>query len=318
MRTLKSKINRIDELPGVGPATAEKLIAAGYVNIESIAVATPAELMEVSEIGEVTAMKIITAAREAFNMGFIRGDECLERRKGIGRLYTGSKALDDLIGGGVETQAITEVFGEYGSGKTQIAHQLAVNVQLPKKEGGLEGTAVYIDTEATFRPERIVQMTTALGLEPSEILKNILVARAYSSDHQVLLTDKAEELVKSNNVKLLIIDSLTSKFRGEYIGRGMLAERQQRLGRHLATLHKLADIYDMVVFVTNQVLARPDIFFGDPTAPIGGHILGHQSTARIYLRKSKGGKRIARLVDHPALPEGEAIFKICEEGIRDF
>lgn len=201
---------------------------------------------------------------------------------------------------------------------TQIAHQLAVNVQLPKKEGGLEATAIYIDTEGTFRPERLAQMVTAIGLNPNDILKNIFVARAYSSDHQVLLTEKAEELIKSHNVKLLVIDSLTSKFRGEYTGRSMLAERQQRLGRHLATIHKLADIYDMAVFVTNQVLARPDIFFGDPTAPIGGHILAHQSTARLYLRKSKGGKRIARLVDHPALPEGEAIFKICEEGIRDF
>jgi DNA repair protein RadA len=207
--------------------------------------------------------------------------------------------------------------GAFGSGKSQLAHQLAVTVQLPRDKGGLEGRAVFIDTEQTFRPERIQQMAEALGLDPKKILENVFVARAYNSDHQILLAEKAEEVIKKENVKVVIVDSLTSSFRSDYTGRGTLANRQQKLNRHLHHLQKLADIYNLAVYVTNQVMARPDILFGDPTVPIGGHILGHQATFRVYLRKSKAEKRIAKLIDSPSLPEGEAVFRVIVDGIRD-
>ncbi len=307
----------IEELPGIGPVTAEKLKEAGYKTIESIAIATVAELKEVAGIGEETAKKIIDAARESLRMGFMTGVEVLKKREQMKRITTGSKELDRLLGGGIETQAITEFFGEFGSGKTQICHQLSVNVQLPEEKGGLGKGAIYIDTENTFRPERIIQMAKALELDPNEVLENIIVARAYNSDHQMLLAMKAEEIIKEKNIGLIIVDSLTSHFRSDYSGRGTLAERQQKLNRHMHFLQKLADIYNLAVVVTNQVMAKPDMFFGDPTTPIGGHIVGHTSTFRVYLRKSKGGKRIARLVDSPNLPEGEVIFFVTEEGIRD-
>jgi len=305
-------------LPGVGEATAEKLREAGYSTIESLAVATVAELREAAEIGEAQAKKIIAAARKAAEIGaFLTADKILERRKTVGWITTGSKQLDALLGGGVETRAVTEVFGEFGSGKSQLAHQLCVNVQLPPEQGGLNGRAVYIDTENTFRPERILSMAAGAELDPEGALRNILVARSYNTDQQLLIAEKAEELIEKEGVRLMIIDSLTSHFRAEFVGRGTLADRQQKLARHLLVLHRIADLQDIAVFVTNQVQARPDLFFGDPTRPIGGHILGHSATTRIYLRKSKGGRRIARVVDSPNLPEGESIFMITESGIRD-
>ena len=319
----KKKIEALEDLPGVGPATAEKLREAGYDTIEAIAVASPLELKEIAGISEGAALKIIQAAREAANIGtFMRADEYMEKRRTIGRISTGSKALDKLLGGGIETQAITEVFGEFGSGKTQLAHTLAVMVQKPPEEGGLGGSVIWIDTENTFRPERIRQIAEARGIDPDEALKNIYVARAFNSNHQMLLVEKAEEIIKERAsadrpVRLLVVDSLMAHFRSEYVGRGTLAERQQKLAKHPSDLHRLADLYDIAVFVTNQVQAKPDAFFGDPTRPVGGHILAHSATLRIYLRKGKAGKRVARLIDSPHLPEGEAVFRITERGVED-
>ncbi|HHN81080.1 MAG TPA: DNA repair and recombination protein RadA [Methanomicrobia archaeon] len=311
-------IRNIDDLPGVGPVTAEKLRGGGFSSIESIAVSSPLELHEVADITESTAAKVIAAAREAADIGgFLSGEEVYEKRQSIGRITSGSTRLNELIGGGFETQAIVEAFGEFGSGKSQIAHQLAVNVQLPVEQGGLDSGAVYIDTENTFRPERIMGMAEHMGRDPRETLRNIHIARAFNSSHQILLAERAEDLFEEGGSRLLIVDSLTSMFRAEYVGRGTLAERQQKLGMHLRQLHKIANVYDSCVFVTNQVSAKPDAFFGDPTRPVGGHVLGHSATLRLYLRKSKQGQRIARLVDSPSLPEGEALFMVTEHGIED-
>ncbi|RLF40442.1 MAG: DNA repair and recombination protein RadA [Thermoplasmata archaeon] len=311
-------VREIDQLPGVGPATAEKLREAGYSDLMSIAVASPRELAEAAEIGESTASKIIINARKLADIGnFETGTVLMEKRSKIGKITTGSKMFDELLGGGFETQSITELFGEFGSSKTQIAHQLCVNVQLPKDQGGLESHAFFIDTENTFRPERIVQMAEAYSLDPDEVLEKIHVARAYNSSHQMLLVEKVIDLSKEIPARLLIVDSLTAHFRAEYVGRGALADRQQKLNKHMHDLLRWSDLNNGAVCVTNQVSSKPDTFFGDPTRPIGGHIVGHTATFRIYLRKSKGPKRIARLIDSPHLPEGEAVFTVTEKGIRD-
>ncbi len=314
---MSKEITSIRELPGVGEKTAEKLEEVGMDDLMAIATCSPSELAQIADIGEATASKIIAAARNALDMGFETGLNVLEKRKQIARITTGSKAFDALLGGGIETGSITECYGAFGSAKTQIAHQLAVNVQLPKDKGGLEGTALYIDTEQTFRPERIMQMANALGMDGDEVLKNIYYGRAYNSDHQILLVEKAKDIIKENNIRLIIVDSVTAHFRAEYSGRGQLADRQQRLNRHLHTLQKYADTYNLAVYITNQVMAKPDVYFGDPTEAVGGHVLHHAATFRIYLRKSKGNKRIARLVDSPNLPDGEAVFVVTPEGIRD-
>lgn len=309
--------DKISDLPGVGEKTLKKMEETGYDNLMSIAAASAGELSAAVNIGSETANKIIAAARQRMKMGFEPATSVMEKRGKVGRITTCSKALDALLGGGIETQAITEAHGAFGSGKSQLAHQLAVAVQLPREKGGLGGKAVFIDTEQTFRPERIEQMAESIGIDPKKALKNIFVARAYNSDHQVLLAEKAEEVIKKEGVSLVIVDSLTASFRSDYTGRGTLANRQQKLNRHLHQLQRLADVHNVAIYVTNQVMSRPDVLFGDPTAPIGGHILGHQATLRLYLRKSKGTKRIAKLIDSPNLPEGEAIFKLITEGVRD-
>jgi DNA repair protein RadA len=335
----------LEDLPGVGPATAEKLRENGYESYQGIAVASPGELSNTADVGESSAADIIQAAREAADIGgFESGATVLERREQIGKLTWGVDEVDELLGGGVETQSITEVYGEFGAGKSQVTHQLAVTVQLPAEYGGLEGSAIFIDSEDTFRPERIDQMVNGLDDEAVEasmvlhgvveeegdadagdealvddlvesILDKIHVAKAFNSNHQILLAEKAQEIASESQddefpVRLLAVDSLTAHFRAEYVGRGELAERQQKLNKHLHDLMRVGDLNNTAVIVTNQVAANPDSFFGDPTQPIGGNILGHTSTFRMYLRKSKGNKRIVKLVDAPNLPDGEAVMRV--------
>ena len=278
----------IEDLPGVGPATAEKLREAGFEELLAIAVMSPMELAEQAELGEAVSSKIIQAAKKLANIGgFISGNALLDRRKTVQKLTSGTSAMDELLGGGFETQSICEVFGEFGSGKTQIGHQLAVNTILPISQGGLNGEVFYIDTEDTFRPERIAQMAEAVGMDPQDALDRIHVARAYNSAHQMLLVDEIKRMAKSIDVKLVIVDSLTSHFRAEYVGRGMLASRQQKLNKHLKELKQLSDVQNALILVTNQVMSNPAALWGDPTKAIGGHIVGHASTFRLYLRKSK-------------------------------
>lgn len=302
----------ISDLPGVGAATASKLEERGYNTLMSIAVATPAEIIESTGISESAARKMITTARNSLDMGFESGIDLLKRREKVTKITTGSKVFDALLGGGLETGAITECFGEFGSGKTQIAHILAVNCQKNN------GTAVFIDTENTFRPERIIQLAKAVGINEEKALANVKVAKAYNSDHQMLLVERVEDLLKKGeNIKVLIMDSLTAHFRAEFIGRGTLAVRQQKLNKHMHALLRLADTYNICVYVTNQVMTKPDQFFGDPTVPIGGHIVAHTSTFRVYLRKGKKGSRVAKLIDSPNMPEGECNFYVEEKGLRD-
>ena len=314
----EEKEDGIEKLPGVGPATADKLKEAGYTTLLSIAVESPKNMADLADIGETVAAKAIAAAKKVADVGgFETGDVVMKRREEIGKLTSGSKALNSLLGGGFETQAISELFGEFGSGKTQIAHQCAVTAQLSVEEGGLNGDVIIIDTENTFRPERIIQMAEALDMDTKKVLSRIHVARAFNSHHQMLLAEKARDIADEHNVRLLIVDSLTSHFRAEYVGRGTLADRQQKLNKHMHELLRFGDLYNAAIIVTNQVSSKPDAFFGDPTRAIGGHIVGHTSTFRMYLRKSKGGKRIVRLIDSPSLPEAEAVIMVDECGIRD-
>ena len=343
--------DELEDLPGVGPATAEKLRDNGFDAYQGIAVASPGELSNSADIGESSASDIINAARDAADIGgFESGAQVLQRRKQIGKLTWGVEEVDNLLGGGVETQSITEVYGEFGAGKSQVTHQLAVNVQLPAEHGGLEGSAIFIDSEDTFRPERIEQMVEGLADDVLEdmmefhgvaeegegdatdeamfddliesVLDKIHVAKAFNSNHQILLAEKAQEIASDTQdnefpVRLLAVDSLTAHFRAEYVGRGQLADRQQKLNKHLHDLMRVGDLNNTAVVVTNQVASNPDSFFGDPTQPIGGNILGHTSTFRIYLRKSKGNKRIVKLVDAPNLPDGEGVMRVEGGGLMN-
>lgn len=312
------KYESIEDIPGVGPATASKLMEMGYATVESLATAAVNELVRAG-MSDKAAMRIVSLARNATEIKFVPASEILARRANIQRLTTGSKNLDNLMGGGSETMTITEFYGEFGTGKSQICHQLCINAQLPPGKGGLGGNALYIDTENTFRPERIVQMSRKIDLDPDKVVSNIVVAEAYNSDHQILILEKADQIIKAHNVKLIILDSLTSHFRSEYLGRESLAARQQKLNSHLHRLERLTVAFNAVAVVTNQVMSRPDDFFGYGAYPVGGHIVAHRSHTRFFLRKAAGGKgnRVARLVVSLDRPEGECLFRITEDGITD-
>ncbi len=315
--TKKVKVEKelgVTDLPGVGAATAEKLAECGYEDLMSLAVATPGELVNAAGVSESVARKIINASRDNLSMGFTSGDELMAKRDKVMKISTNVPGFDAILGGGLETGCITECFGQYGSAKTQIAHQLCVTLQKQDPSA----VAVYIDTENTFRPERIIQFAKGLDMDPKKILKNIKVARAFNTDHQMLLADKVKDIIADGeNVRLVIVDSLTAHFRAEFVGRGTLAERQQKLNKHMHILARLADSYNVCIYVTNQVMSKPDQFFGDPTEAVGGHIVGHNSAFRIYLRRGKKGTRVAKLVDAPNLPDDETIFQVTESGLVD-
>lgn len=315
----EDKEAKLTDLPGIGPGIASKLEAAGIYDLMGLAVMSPSDLAELAGVGAAVARKAIQAARNMMQLGFSDGVEFDKKRKDVHYITTGSVNLNNLFGGkGIESKAITEAYGAFGSGKTQLGLTLAVNVQLPKDNGGANGKAVYIDTEGTFRPDRIRQIAEGIGANPEKVLKNILVARAFNSDHQILLVDKISEMIKEGEpIKLVIIDSLTAHFRAEFSGRGQLADRQQRLNRYLHSLMKLAEKNNVAVYVTNQVMSNPAMMFGDPTTAIGGNIVGHASTYRVYLRRGKQGSRVAKMIDSPNLPDNEAVFFVNTSGVRD-
>jgi len=308
----------LNDLPGVGDATLKKLKDAGILSVRTLAMYPLNKLTDEVGLGIKTAEKLVKTAQDVEKMGFKSADLIWEKRKLLNRLTTGSQNFDELLGGGIEPGALTELFGEYRTGKTQLAHQLCVNVQLQYERGGLEGNPLYVDTEGTFRPERIIQMSAALDLDYNEILKNITIGRAYNSDHQILLIKEASRIIEEKNIKLIIVDSLIGHFRSEYVGRGTLALRQQILNTHLHDLLRLSEVYDeLAVLFTNQVSARPDVFYGNPLIHTGGHIIAHGATIRVFLRKGKGEQRIAKVVDAPNIPESDTVFTITEEGIKD-
>ena len=318
-KAAEGKEMKLTDVPGIGPGIAAKLEGAGVYDLMGLAVMSPATLADMAGVGEAVARKAIQAARGMMKLGFMDGVEFSKKREDVLYISTGSNNINNLLGGkGVETRALTEAYGAFGSGKTQLGLTLAVNVQLPKEQGGANGKAVFIDTEGTFRPQRIRQISEGMGANPEKVLKNILVARAFNSDHQILLLDKIAEMIKDGEpIKLVIIDSLTAHFRAEFTGRGELADRQHKLNKYLHQLMRLAEQYNLAIYVTNQVMANPAMMFGDPTTAVGGNIVAHASTYRMYFRRGKAGSRVAKLIDAPNLPDNECQFFLTEKGIKD-
>ncbi|KAE8746864.1 hypothetical protein FOCC_FOCC006423 [Frankliniella occidentalis] len=314
---------------GIGAADIKKLQEAGYNTIESIAFAPKKDLIAIKGISEQKADKLIAESSKLVPMGFTTATEFHQKRSEIIQLTTGSAELDRLLGGGIETGSITELFGEFRTGKTQLCHTLAVTCQLPIDQSGGEGKCLYIDTENNFRPERLVAVAERYNLSPTDVLDNVAFARAYNTDHQTkLLVMASAMMAESRQVNLelvlwyalLIVDSATAMYRTDYSGRGELAARQQHLARFLRMLLRLADEFGVAVVITNQVVAQVDgasLFAADPKKPIGGNIIAHASTTRLYLRKGRGETRICKIYDSPCLPESEATFAINADGIGD-
>jgi DNA repair protein RadA len=323
----RSKYKQIEDLPGIGEATATTLKKAGFSSVEMIASATAKELVT-GGLGEETANKVIELARKGFAHAFITGSQLMELRRNQKFLTTGCDSLDELMTRqdqvgqpkGLPTESITELTGENGSGKSQLCHQLCVTVQLPLEAGGLDGNALYIDTEQVFTPSRVIQISNRFSnllgdKKGAKILDGITYAEAYTSDHQAALLAGAEDVIKENNVKLIIIDSLTGNFRAEFLGRETLSARQQSISEHMHKLMRMAVVFKCVAVVTNQVQADPTPYSGFDPKPIGGHIVGHISHDRIFIRKLKDGKRIAKILKSPFLPEGEAVMHLTGDGM---
>ncbi|VDD76134.1 unnamed protein product [Mesocestoides corti] len=305
---------------GISAADVKKLQEAGFYSVESIQFVPKKALLSIKGISEMKADKILEAAKKLVPFGFTTATEFHQKRSEIIQLTTGSKELDKLLQGGIETGSITELFGEFRTGKTQICHTLAVTCQLPVDMGGGEGKCLYIDTEGTFRPERLLAVAERYGLSGSDVLDNVAYARAYNTDHQLELLINAAAMMSESRYALLIVDSATALYRTDYSGRGELSARQMHLARFLRTLLRLADEFGVAVVITNQVVAQVDgaaMFSADPKKPIGGNIMGHASTTRLYLRKGRGETRVCKIYDSPCLPEAEAMYAIMPDGIGD-
>ncbi|KAL1283121.1 DNA repair protein RAD51 -like protein 1 [Trichinella pseudospiralis] len=313
-------ISRLEQF-GIPNVDIKKLEEAGFYTIESVAFTPKKVLIDIKGISEAKADKILSEASKLVPMGFTTATDFHQKRSEIIQITTGSKELDKLLQGGIETGSITEVFGEFRTGKTQLCHTLAVTCQLPVDMGGGEGKCLYIDTEGTFRPERLLSVADRFQLSGPDVLDNVAYARAYNTDHQSQLLIQASAMMSESRYALLIVDSATALYRTDYSGRGELSARQMHLGRFLRYLLRLADEFGVAVLITNQVVAQVDggtaMFQADPKKPIGGNIMAHASTTRLYLRKGRGESRICKIYDSPCLPESEAVFAILSSGIGD-
>ncbi|XP_046888455.1 meiotic recombination protein DMC1/LIM15 homolog [Hypomesus transpacificus] len=307
---------------GINMADIKKLKSVGICTVKGIQMTTRRNLCNVKGLSEAKVDKIKEAAGKMLTNGFLTAFEYSAKRKQVFHITTGSLEFDKLMGGGIESMAITEAFGEFRTGKTQLSHTLCVTAQLPGEDSYTGGKVIFIDTENTFRPDRLKDIADRFNVDHDAVLDNVLYARAYTSEHQMELLDfVAAKFHEEGGVfKLLIIDSIMALFRVDFSGRGELAERQQKLAQMLSRLQKISEEYNVAVFVTNQMTADPGAgmtFQADPKKPIGGHILAHASTTRISLRKGRGEMRIAKIFDSPDMPENEATFAITAGGVAD-
>jgi len=307
---------------GINAADIKKIKSAGICTIKGIQMTTKKKLLQIKGISEAKVDKIKEAIQKIVSSGFHTALEYSSLRKQCFRVSTGSQELDKLLGGGMESMSITEAFGEFRTGKTQLSHTLCVTAQLPGENGYTGGKVMFIDTENTFRPERLKSIADRFNLDHDAMLNNVIFVRAYTSEHQFEILDgvAAKFHEEAGVFKLLIIDSIMALFRVDFCGRGELADRQQKLAQMLSKLQKISEEYNVAVFITNQMTADPGAtmsFQADPKKPIGGHILAHASTTRVSLRKGRGELRIAKIYDSPDLPENEATYAITEGGIAD-
>jgi DNA repair protein RAD51 len=299
----------------------KKLREAGIFTIDALIRVPKKDLLNIKGLGDAKVDKMIKEASGFIYMGFQAASSMLEQRQGIIQITTGSKKLDELLGGGVEAGSITEVYGEYRCGKTQLLHTLAVTCQLPVISGGAEGKCLYIDTEGSFRPERLVQIAKRFELDPTVTLNNVACARATNSDHQTQLLIVAASLFAETRFSCIIVDSATALYRSEYNGRSELNARQNHLCRFLRGLQKLADEFGLIAVVSNQVVAAGldsnNNFPGPANKPIGGNIMAHSMTTRLSMSKAKGENRKVKVVASPHIAEKDVEIRLGDGGIHD-
>jgi DNA repair protein RadA len=320
---------RLEDLD-IKPYIITKLKMAGIQSVFDLAISIPHQLVDINNgmltgANEQVALELVTKAKKALvDSGvlfkdFSTAEQILERRKNLLKCTTGSARLDSFLKGGIETQAITELAGEFGSGKSQICYTLCVTANMSSDKNGLGGNVIFIDTENTFRAERILQIAEHRGVnEPDEVLRKIYVCKIYNTSHLEVIIQDLGRSIEEYKAKLVIVDSIIALHRAEFTGRGTLADRQQRLNIMLHKLSRLAEVYNIAVVVTNQVQSQPDDFLagGNGLRPTGGNVMGHASTYRIILRKA-GPTRIAIMIDSPCHAYDQTRFAITEAGVQD-
>jgi len=313
---------KLTELPGVGEVTEKKFNDVGIFTAEQIINYSPADVADITGLKSISVRNLFVTVRdELIKAGtitetFRNGTNVADDRANIEYIKIGISSLDKLFVNGIETKATTEIYGEFGSGKTQFAHTMAVRVQIPKEEGGLDGKCLWIDSENTFRPERIDTIAKKMGLDHKKVLSNIIHSKAFNSTFQQIILEEAENIIEKENIRLIIIDSATGLFRSDYIGRGNLSNRQGALNKFVTRASRISETYNCAVILTNQVYKTPDLPFGDPTRPVGGDVFAHSSTYRIYFKKS-GKNRIAKMIDSPGHAETEVMFALSDAGVVD-
>ena len=303
-------LNDLEQLPNVGKNTAEKMKEGGILTVMGVATSTPSQLTDACGVTAKSARKIIQAARDILKLGFENAEDVEKKQVATRYIPTYCETIDKLLAGGLQLGTTMEAFGQFASGKTNLSHLLAVSAikNFP------ESYVVWIDTENTFSAKRIRQFCKGLEVDPDHVIKHIKIGKAVTSDHQILLTENVEkEIVDGKiDVKLIIVDSLMNHFRAEYLGRGTLANRQQTINGYLHKIATLVSNYGMAVYLTNQVQSDPAVFMGNPEKAVGGNVLAHFATTRVWITKAAKGNRRMRLVDSPDLAEGDALFKITE------
>lgn len=309
------------ENDGINAGDLRKLQEGGIYTVEQLAHSNRRELVAIKGLSDAKVEKLITAAAKHVPMGFTTATHMQEARKHIINITTGSKELDAILEGGIESGSLTEIYGEFRTGKTQICHTLCVTCQLGVDRGGGEGKAMFVDTEGTFRPQRLVQIAERFGLSPDDVLDNVAYARAHNSEHQQQLLLQAASILSESRFSIMIIDSATALFRTDYQGRGQLSERQMGLAKFLRQLTRIADEFSVAVVVTNQVVSNVDgasaMFAGPTIKAIGGNIMSHAAHTRLFFTKGRGENRKCKIQCSPHLPERDAEFRISEQGVDD-
>ncbi|KAH7722838.1 DNA repair protein RAD51 1 [Aphelenchoides avenae] len=307
------------EQHGVRSLDIESLKDAGFFTVEAVAYAKKSQVFDVYGFLKQKAEKIIDEAYKLVPMGFTTASEVHIKRGDIIYIGTGSRQLDRMLGGGIETGCITEIFGEFRTGKTQLCHMLAVTSQMPVDMGVAEGKCLWIDTAGTFRPERLVAIAHRFILCPQDVLDKVTYARCHNTDHQTELLHHAAQMMAKSRYALVVVDSAVSLYRTDFFGSEELAAPQMHLAKFLRGLKGLADQFGVAVVITNQVAQVDDgsTMFMYLKKPTGDDITANSSHTRLYLRKGKGENRVCKIYDSPCLPEGECTFSITPNGIED-
>lgn len=309
----------LQQLKGLGEATDKKLTGYGVSNLYDLCVRGAKEICEMTGADMDTCQGwVLKAKAKLGELGLVRKTdmtalELYDYQENIKKIPIGMADLDKLFDGGLHPESLYEIYGEFGSGKTQYA-LTACAVVLASG-----GHIIWLDCEDTFKPKRLVQILVARELvededEAKTLLANILIRHVPNTEDYELEEGRLTDYLVKQHAELIVIDGIIGQYAEEYIGRGTLSNRQNKLRRVMTHLKNICFYFSNVVLFTNQVQTDPSVMFADPIKPIGGNVVAHASTYRIYFKKS-GKKRIARMVDSPKDDLIECQYALSIKGI---